>query len=707
LDQIDQVAADCYRRGDYRMVTANRKGIAPGAKQKEMMDGMDFLERQKTQNSALWLMELSLQQRAHAKEEDAKKRAADIGAQSLKAFKQLLATKYGSILAAWRRALDVSGDGKLSFMEFTNACRAIGYAGSVSKLWKQLDDDDSGVITLYELDPPADRAMKAFDKMIMDIFGDYYTAWTKWYEPEKTGQLELYKFVKKTNQLGYKSGKYKAEDLIQALVPSERSAYLMLRDLSKEAYDKLLEEYNVRAEAEEKRRLEARKDIGARTLAGFKQALIHRFGNLARAWRDGLDVSGDGKLSYTEFTQACRNIGYVGSIKALFKEMDPGSGVIRHDHFDIESYVLMTSFHDLLRKKFGNTLQGWKHGLDLDKNGRLDYDEFLERCMALGYEGDAAILYDCLLREKGSKYLTLYDVDKKAFEALEHGDEDMIADQKVDATKLSFLERQETHRSHQIRVMVGKDVRENIEQFWVEREKNDMCGVGVAGFRHLLEVRYGGAVGGWTMGVDRIGTGKLSWMMFCKGCRGIGFIGNFRQVWNELDDDGSGTVSLMELDPPAATALLEFRDMMVHKFGVVVEGWDDLANGLGHVNKEDFVKKIKKYGFKQDPAKLFEWLKIERCNHVLLQPDIGIVNRIFPQVKPLPWSPTGGPHCDQAEEAAEAADKPAEAPAAAEAADNSAAVEEASALTSEAFAKPIEATVAEEKPTEAPGGDEK
>merc|ERR1719478_157376 len=667
LDQIDQVAADCYKRGDYRMVTANRKGITPGAKNnmKEMQEGMTFMERQKQQNSALWLMELSLQQRAHQDQAAKEKKMADIGAKSLKAFKQLLATKYGSILGAWRRALDVSGDGKLSFMEFTNACRAIGYAGSVSKLWKQLDDDDSGVITLFELDPPADRAMKAFDKMIKEVFGDYYTAWTKWYEPEKTGQLELYKFVKKTNQLGYKSGKYKAADLIKALVPSEKSAYLMLRDLSKEAYERLLDEYNVRAEAEEKRKQEARKDIGARTLSGFKAALCRRVGNLARAWRDGLDVSGDGKLSYTEFTQACRNIGYVGSIKALFKEMDPGTGVIRHEHLDLESYTLMTSFHDLLRKKFGNTLKGWKHGLDLDKNGRLDYDEFIERCAALGYEGDAAILYDCLLREKGSKYLTLFDVDKKAFEALEHGDEDMMAEDKVDASKLSFQERQETHRSHQIRVMVGKDIRENTEEFWVQREQNDMCGVGVAGFRHLLEVRYGGTVGGWTMGVDRIGTGRLSWMMFCKGCRNIGFIGNFRQVWNELDDDGSGTVSLMELDPPAGAALLEFRDMMVQKFTVVVEGWNDLASGLGHIDKAAFVKKMKQYGYKQNPAKLFEWLKIERCNHVLFQPDIGIVNRIFPQVKPLPWSPDGGPHgAEEAEAAAKEPTSPASAKAA-------------------------------------------
>ena len=236
----------------------------------------------------------------------------------------------------------------------------------------------------------------------------------------------------------------------------------------------------------------AKHDIGAKTLEGFKQALVHRFGNLARAWRDGLDVSGDGKLSYTEFTQACRNIGYIGSIKALFKEMDPGTGVIRHEHLDPESYTLMTSFRELLNHKFKNTLKGWKQGLDMDGNGRLDYDEFIERCAALGYEGNAHKLYHCLLKEKGSKYLSLYDVDKKAYEALEHGDEDMMAGNKKDTSKLNFQERQDEHLSHKIRVMVGKDIRENIEQHWVDKEKNDMCGVGVPGLIHLLKVRWAG-----------------------------------------------------------------------------------------------------------------------------------------------------------------------------------------------------------------------
>merc|ERR1719379_3079992 len=255
----------------------------------------------------------------------------------------------------------------------------------------------------------------------------------------------------------------------------------------------------------------------------------------------------------------------------------------------------MTSFRELLNHKFKNTLKGWKQGLDMDGNGRLDYDEFIESCAALGYEGNAHKLYHCLLKEKGSKYLTLYDVDKKAYEALEHGDEDMMAGIQKDTSKLNFQERQDEHLSHKIRVMVGKDIRENIEQHWVDKEKNDMCGVGVPGLIHLLKVRYGGTVGGWTMGVDRIGAGRLSWTMFCKGCRNIGFVGNFKKVWKLLDDDDSGVISLEELDAPAAHALREFRDMTHTLFSTDQATWDDLAEGQSHVDLPQFIKKMKEY----------------------------------------------------------------------------------------------------------------
>ena len=49
-------------------------------------------------------------------------------------------------------------------------------------------------------------------------------------------------------------------------------------------------------------------------------------------------TSGDNKLSFTEFTLACRNIGYMGSVKTLFKELDPGTGVIMLEDLDPETH---------------------------------------------------------------------------------------------------------------------------------------------------------------------------------------------------------------------------------------------------------------------------------------------------------------------------------------------------------------------------------
>jgi hypothetical protein len=386
--------------------------------------------------------------------------------------------------------------------------------------------------------------------------------------------------------------------------------------------------------------LERKKNIGARDLAGFKVSLCRRFGNIARAWRDGLDVSGDNKLSYTEFTTACRNISYQGSIKTLFKELDPGTGVITLKDLDYETHWTMTEFKKLLEKRFGNTLQAWLLGLDLDKNLRLDKPEFIERCNALGFEGDPLKLFDMLLKTKESKYLTLGDVDEKAYQAFDHGDFDMIADAPKPApSSLTFTERQEQHRSHVIRVMVSKDVRHNVENFWKERTAMDMCGTTLDAFLGLLRHRYGSTVAGWTLGLDRGASGRLSWQMFCKGCRSVGFIGDLHEVWRILDDDNSGTVSLMELDPSAGYALKEFRDMMAAKFNSLIEAWDYISGGLTNCDIEMFHKTLTKLGYHRDPRKLFRYLKIERCNKCLLRPDIGLVERIFPREKPQEWHP--------------------------------------------------------------------
>merc|ERR1719305_2128554 len=124
----------------------------------------DFLARQDAN--------MSEQQKA-AQDEGAAKRksiakeqaaaaAADIGAQDLSGLKKMLNRKYGNLLRAWKYAFDTNNNGKISFIEFCNSCRNIGFAGSLKSLWKEMDDDESGFISIDEFCPEISRLYKYF-----------------------------------------------------------------------------------------------------------------------------------------------------------------------------------------------------------------------------------------------------------------------------------------------------------------------------------------------------------------------------------------------------------------------------------------------------------------------------------------------------------------------------------------------------------------
>jgi hypothetical protein len=74
-------------------------------------------------------------------------------AHSVEELKAILIARYGSIVQAWTEVLDTSGDGQLDYKEFLAACRIIGFEGSLKKVYRELDKDGSGQISLNELDP--------------------------------------------------------------------------------------------------------------------------------------------------------------------------------------------------------------------------------------------------------------------------------------------------------------------------------------------------------------------------------------------------------------------------------------------------------------------------------------------------------------------------------------------------------------------------
>ena len=48
--------------------------------------------------------------------------------------------KYGVVEAGWSK-LDLTTDGKLSYVEFATALRAIGVKGDIKGIWREMDQD--------------------------------------------------------------------------------------------------------------------------------------------------------------------------------------------------------------------------------------------------------------------------------------------------------------------------------------------------------------------------------------------------------------------------------------------------------------------------------------------------------------------------------------------------------------------------------------
>mmetsp|Transcript_6319 Transcript_6319/g.15743 ORF Transcript_6319/g.15743 Transcript_6319/m.15743 type:complete len:249 (+) Transcript_6319:19-765(+) len=74
-------------------------------------------------------------------------------ADSVDELKRILVEMYGSVYTAWNEALDKDGSGQLSYPEFVAACREVGFSGSLKRVYQELDKDNSGVISINELDP--------------------------------------------------------------------------------------------------------------------------------------------------------------------------------------------------------------------------------------------------------------------------------------------------------------------------------------------------------------------------------------------------------------------------------------------------------------------------------------------------------------------------------------------------------------------------
>ena len=113
----------------------------------------------------------------------------------------------------------------------------------------------------------------------------------------------------------------------------------------------------------------------------------------------------------------------------------------------------------------------------------------------------------------------------------------------------------------------------------------------INGFRRMLLHRYGSIINAWKH-LDDDNNGRLSYAEFCKACREVGYFTNVRKLWNSLDDDKTGFITLNELDFSGNSLLLEeFVNIIVHRYRTVTKAWT-LAFGThsSRVSRKHFVE---------------------------------------------------------------------------------------------------------------------
>lgn len=91
--------------------------------------------------------------------------------------------------------------------------------------------------------------------------------------------------------------------------------------------------------------------------------------------------------------------------------------------------------------------------------------------------------------------------------------------------------------------------------------------------KRLLCTHYKNLVLAWRLGFDKDETGRCSFPNFAACMKSVGFKGNFKSLMGDIDDDGSGQITLVELDPIGAKRLYGFREFLESKYKSLEEAW--------------------------------------------------------------------------------------------------------------------------------------
>lgn len=162
-------------------------------------------------------------------------------------------------------------------------------------------------------------------------------------------------------------------------------------------------------------------------------------------------------------------------------------------------------------------------------------------------------------------------------------------------------------------------------------------------FRRKLLRNYRTMLGAWRV-LDPLGNGRLSFFDFCRASRQLGCPNtDARALWEALDVNHDGFVTLDEVDPPLAEMLLDFKACIAKASGSASAAWKQHFSSRAHGRCaiEPFENAARRLGYNGDVGAVFDALNVDGLPSGVSFKDFALLDKWFKSSNHGAWDYSG------------------------------------------------------------------